>query len=73
MAWPELLRNQCTLGSTTPYSIGMWVSTIFNIYGTESYLTPLTLKLVMTMGTHTEHPTVSMLSPFQPIGMLIEL
>ena len=43
------------------------------IYGTESCLTPLTMKLVMTMGMHTEHPSVGMLSPFQLVGMCIEL
>ena len=32
----------------------------------------LTLKL-MTMGFHKEHPSVGMLSPFQPIGICIEL
>ena len=45
----------------------------FIIYGTESCPTPLTLKLVMIMGMYTEHPSVGMLSPFQPIGMCIEL
>ena len=50
----------------------MWVSIVFIIYGTESYLTPLTLKLVMTMGMHTEHPSVGMLGPFQPIGIWME-
>ena len=49
----------------------MWVSVTFNIYGAESYLTPLTSKLVMTMGMHTEHPSVE-LSPFQSIGICIE-
>ena len=41
-------------------------------YGTESFLTPLMLKLIMTRGIHTEHPSVGMLSPFQPIGIFIE-
>ena len=31
-------------------------------YGTESYLTPLTLKLTMPMGMCTEHTLVGMLS-----------
>ena len=42
------------------------------IYGTESYLTPLTLKLIMPMGMHTEHTLVGMLSQFQPTGTCIE-
>ena len=50
----------------------MWVGIAFIIYGIESCLTPLTLKLIMTMGMHTEHPSVGMLNPFQPIGMHIE-
>ena len=50
----------------------MWVSVALIIYRTESYLTPLTLKLVMKMGIHTEHSSVGMLSPFQPIGIGIE-
>ena len=50
----------------------MWESITFIIYGTESQLTPLTLKLVTTMGMHTENPSVGMLSPFQPIGMFTE-
>ena len=50
----------------------MQVGIIFIIYGTESYLIPLTLKLIMTMGMHTEHPSVSMFSPFQPTGIYIE-
>ena len=50
----------------------MWVSITSITYGPESYLTPLTLKL-MTMGMqHTEHPSVGMLSPFQPVGICIE-
>ena len=55
-----------------PHLIEMWVRIIFIIYGTESYLTPLTLKLIMTMSMQTEHPSVGMLSPFQPIGICIE-
>ena len=51
----------------------MGVSIIFIIYGTESCLTSLTLKLIMTMGMHTEHPSVGRLNPFQPIGICIEL
>ena len=35
-------------------------------------LTSLTLKLIMTMGMQTEHPSVGMLSPFQPVGICIE-
>ena len=50
----------------------MWVNIIFLVYGTESWSTPLTLKLVMIMGMHTEHPSVGILSPFQPVGMCIE-
>ena len=50
----------------------MWVSITFIIYGTESDLMPLTLKLLMTMGMYTEHPSVGMLSPFQPIGICME-
>ena len=57
--------NQYTLGSTIPHLIEMWVSIISIIYGTESYLTPQTLKLIMTMGMHTEHPSVAMVKPFQ--------
>ena len=72
MAYPEPLRNQYTLGSTTSHSIGMWLSITFIIYGIKSYSTHLTLKLVMIMGIHTEHPSVGMISPFQPIGMHIE-
>ena len=52
MAKPELLRNQYSLGSTTPPLIGMFVGITFIISGTESYFTLLTLKLVMTMGMH---------------------
>ena len=63
---PGFIRNQDTLGSITPHSVGMWVSIMLIIYGTESCLTPLTLKLVMTMGMHTEHSSVGMLSPLQP-------
>ena len=44
-----------------------------HIYKTESYLIPLTLKLIMTMDMHTEHPSVGMLSPFQPMGICIEV
>ena len=66
------IRNQFTFESTTPHSTGKWVSITFIIYGTESCLTPLTLKLVMTMGMCTEHLSVGMFSPFQPIGMHIE-
>ena len=40
--------------------------------GAETCLTPLTLKLVMTMDMNTEHLSVGMLSPFKPIGMCIE-
>ena len=36
-------------------------------------LTPLHLKLIMTVVMHTEHPLVGMLSPFQAIGICIEL
>ena len=72
MAKPELLKNQYTLGSTTLHLIGMWGSITFIIYGTESYLSPLTLTLAITMGIHTEHPSVGMLSPFQPKGIHIE-
>ena len=50
----------------------MWVSITFIIYGTASYLTPLTAKSIMTMGMHTESPSVAMLSPFQPIGIHTE-
>ena len=50
----------------------MWANIIFIIYGTESYLTYLTLKLIMTMGMYTEHPSVDMLSSFQPIGICVE-
>ena len=50
----------------------MWVSIIFIIYGTESYLTPLTLELIMTMDVYTEYPSVYMLSPSQPIDIHIE-
>ena len=32
-------------------------------------LTPLNLELIMTKGVYTEHPSVGMLSPFQPIGI----
>ena len=32
----------------------------------------MTLKLIMTIGMHTEHPSVAMLSPYQPIGICIE-
>ena len=60
-------------GSTTPHSIGMWVSITFIIYGTEFCLTPLSLQLIMTMGMHREHPSVGMLSSLQPIGMHIKL
>ena len=38
----------------------------------ESCSTPLSLKLVMIMGMCTEHPSIGILSPFQPIGMCIE-
>ena len=34
------LKNLFTLESTIPYFIGILVSTILIIYGTESYLTP---------------------------------
>ena len=64
--------NQYTLGSTILHLIEMWVSIPFIIYETESYLTPLTLKLMMTMGMNTEQPLMGMLSPFQPIGIHIE-
>ena len=50
----------------------MWAS-ITIIYGTESYLAPLTLKLIMIMGIHTGHPSVGMLSTFQPTGIHKEL
>ena len=50
----------------------MWVSIMSIMYGTESYLTVLTLKLIMTMGMHTENPSVGMLSSFQSIGIHIE-
>ena len=56
------------LGSTSAHLIGMWVNVTLIIYGTESYLTSLTLKLVMTMGMLTEQPSVGMLSPFQQLG-----
>ena len=56
---PTLNRN---VGKYNLHHI--WDRVLFN--------TP-SLKLVMTMGMHTEHPSVSMLSPFQPIGMYIEL
>ena len=72
MAWPKLSRNQYTLGSTIPHLIEMWVSITSIIYGIESYLTLLTLKLVMTNGMHTEHPSVGILSPFQSIGIHTE-
>ena len=36
-------------------------------------LTPLTLKLIITRGMHTEHPSAGMLNPFQSIGIPIEL
>ena len=42
------------------------------IYGTESYLTPLTFKLTLPMGMNTEHTFLGMLSPFEPIGIHIE-
>ena len=35
--------------------------------------TPLSLKLIMTMDMHTEHPSVVMLSPCQLIDMCTEL
>ena len=66
------IKNLYSSGSTTPHLTEMWVSIISIIYGTESCPTPLTLKLIMTMGMHTEHPLVGMLSPFQPIGIPIE-
>ena len=50
----------------------MWVSTTFIIYGTDSCSAPLILELVVMMGMHTEHPSVDMLTPSQPIGMCIE-
>ena len=50
----------------------MWISIISIIYGTESYLTPLTLKLIMTISMCTEHLSMGMLSPFQPIDIHIE-
>ena len=72
MAYPELSRSKYILESTIPHLIEIWVSIIFIIYGTESYLTSLTLKLILTMGMCTEHPPVGILSPFQPIGICIE-
>ena len=60
------------LARTLAYPVGMWVSITFIIYGTESCLTLLTLKLIMTMDIHTGHPSVGMISPFQPVGMHIE-
>ena len=52
-----------------PPLIGILVNTILIIYGTESYLTPPTLKLTLSMGMHIEHTLVAMLGPFQPIGI----
>ena len=72
MVQSELSRNQYILGSTNQHLIEMWISIIFIIYGTESYLTPLTLKLIMTIVMCTEHPSVGMISLFQPIGICIE-
>ena len=46
----------------------MWVNIISIIYGPAPCLTPLTLKLIMTIGMHTKHPSVGILSPFQLIG-----
>ena len=40
MAQQEPLRIQYTLGSTTPHSVGMWVSITFIIYGTVLFNTP---------------------------------
>ena len=40
-----------------------------NIGNTESYLTPVTLKLTLPMGMHIEHALAGMLSPFHPIGI----
>ena len=50
------------------------VSSLDVVYmdGTESYLTPLTLRLTLPMGMHTEHTLVGMFSPFQPIGIDIK-
>ena len=42
------------------------------VCGIESYLTPLTLKLIMPMGMHTKYTLMGMLSPFQSIGLCIE-
>ena len=66
------IKESIYIRVNNPYSIGMWVSIIFIIYGTESCLIPLNLKSVMTMDMQTEHPSVGMLSLFQPIGMHIE-
>ena len=51
---------------------GIYVSITFIIHGTESYLTHLTLKLIMTMGMHMAYLLMDMLSPFQPIGIHME-
>ena len=50
----------------------MWVSITFIIYGTDFFSIPLSLKLVMIMGMHAEHPSVGILSQFQPIGICVE-
>ena len=47
------------------------VITNFKVRSVEQNSTP-DLKLVMTMGMQTEHPSVGMLTPFQPTGMHIE-
>ena len=39
MAWPESSKNLSTLGSTSPHSTGMWVSTTYTIYGTFLFST----------------------------------
>ena len=45
---------------------------LHHIYGTESCSAPLSLELIMTMGMHTKHQSVVMLSPSHPIGIHIE-
>ena len=48
------------------------MSITFIVYGTESCSASLSLELVMIMGMYTEHTSVGMLSPSQPLGMYIE-
>ena len=66
------IKESTYIRVNNPTTTGIWVSITFTIYQTESYLLPLILELTMIVVMHTEHPSVGMLRPSQPIGMCIE-